>query len=376
MKFIKLSLVAVLATNSAFAGGDIEPVVAPVVEEVMSNTTIAGKLTGYYYTDDSVDLFDKRSSQLGTAATLDVTHKFTKNIAMNFTAVGFANAMNDHDIGFFEGERSGAFMNVANITASFADTTVILGRQLLDTPMLGSFDWLLAPSGFEAYTVANSSIDNLTLVGSYVRTMRANNTGNDFVNLTDIGDGNNWTLGAAYDNNAINGSVWYYNVDAGDYTQVYVDAGYDFGVAKVDAQYVYTDKTNEEESNALGIKASATLGTFNLMTAYVNVADNTVGYVERDALYTSSWNTMTSNSIGDAFKVEAGTEFASVTASASYAYYEYDNGMGSEDGHEIDVILGYNITTAIDINAVYTNTDYGDCTGDINALEIYANYKF
>jgi len=344
MKLIKLSLAVALATGSAFAGGDIEPVVAPLVEEVASNTTVAGKLTGYYYTNDSVDLFDKRSSQFGTAATLDVTHKFTENIAMNFTAVGFANVMNEYDIGFMEGEKSGAFINVANITATFMDTTFILGRQLLDTPMLGSFDWLLAASGFEAYTVANSSIENLTLVGSYIRTIRANNTGNDFVNLTDIGDGNNWTLGAAYDNKTINGSVWYYNVDAGDYTQVYVDAGYNFGVAKIDAQYIYTDITNEDESNAFGIKASATLGAFNLMAAYVNVTDNTVRYVERDALYTSSWNSMTSNSIGDAFKVEAGTKFADITASASYAYYEYDNGIGSEDGQEIDIILGYDIT--------------------------------
>ena len=44
-------------------------------------------------------------------------------------------------------------------------------------------------------------------------------------------------------------------------------------------------------------------------------------------------------------------------------------------GHEIDLILSYNITDAIDINAIYSNTDFGD-DNDINALEIYANYKF
>jgi len=380
MKFTKLSLIAALAVSSAFAGGDIEPVTTPVVVEE-SATTISGKLTGYYYTDDLVDLFDEDSSAFGTAVTLDVTHKFTDNIAMNFSAIGYANLMDN----YMENEKSGAFINVANITATFMDTTFILGRQLLDTPMLGGFDWLLAPGAFEAYTVANSSIENLTLVASYVRTWRPNNSGNNFFNLTSDSDmqeltedltaqgGDNWTVGAAYDNKTISGSIWYYNVDAGDYTQIYTDAGYNFEVAKIEAQYVNTNYGIAIDSDAFGIKASATLGGFSLMAAYENVSDNTVGFVGRDTLYTSSWNTFTSNSVGDAFKVEAGGEFAGLTASASYAYYEYEN--ETTEGHEIDVILGYNITDSIDINAVYSNTDYGS-GDDTNALEIYANYKF
>ena len=281
MKFTKLSLVAALAVSAAFAGGDIEPVPAPVVEE-FPQTTISGKITGYYITDDSgkdltptesYDMFDKDWSQLGLAATLDVTHKFTENIAANFGAVGYLNTNGQDQFGttygylpngYFEGQDNGAFINVANLTATFMDTTFVLGRQLLDTPMLGGFDWLLAPGAFEAYTVVNSSIENVTLVGSYVRTWRQNDTGDNWINLTDIDDGNNWTVGAAYDNKTISGSVWYYNVDAGavdpdKYGQVYVDGGYDFSVAKVVAQYVNTNYDTAIDSNVYGIKATATL---------------------------------------------------------------------------------------------------------------------
>ena len=60
MKLTKLSLVAALAVSAAFAGGDIEPVPAPVAE--FPQTTISGKATAYYYTDDSVDMFDTLSS--------------------------------------------------------------------------------------------------------------------------------------------------------------------------------------------------------------------------------------------------------------------------------------------------------------------------
>jgi hypothetical protein len=101
MKITKLSLVAVMAISSAFAGGDIapvEPVVeAPVVEAAAcnSNTTISGKAQAYYYTNDSVDLFDQDSSQLGTAITLDVSHKLFDGVTANFSAVGYANTMSE-----------------------------------------------------------------------------------------------------------------------------------------------------------------------------------------------------------------------------------------------------------------------------------------
>ncbi|KYJ86527.1 hypothetical protein [Sulfurovum riftiae] len=400
MKFTKLSLVAALAVSAAVAGGDIAP--APVVVEEAPQTTISGKLTGYYITADngtdltpvSYDMFDKDWSQLGLAATLDVNHKFTDNIAMNLGAVGYVNTNRDIPFDYigeyFEGEPHGAFINVANITATFMDTTFILGRQLLNTPMLSGFDWLLAPGSFEAYTVANSSIENVTLIGSYVRTWRINNTGDNWIDLTDIDDGNNWTVSAAYDNKTISGSVWFYNVDAFEafydkYTQVYVDAAYDFGAAKVYAQYVNTNYDVEEASNVFGAKATATLGSFDLMAAYVNVSDNLAGWVGvMDGLYTSSWNTATGASLGNNFKVEAATEFAGLTASASYAYYEYDESAPTDnEGHEVDVILGYDFKNTdivvikdMDINLVYTNTNYGANTEDINALEIYANYKF
>ena len=274
MKLTKLSLVAALAISSAFAGGDIAPLEPVVAAPVENMTTINGKLTGYYITDDSsaaYDMFDTDGSQLGLAATLDVTHKFTENIAANFSAVGYLNTNRDplfNYIGqYFEGNENCAIFIVANITATFSDTTLVLGRQLLDTPMLGGFDWLLAPGAFEAYTAVNSSFENVTLVGSYIRTWRPNNSGDNWIDLTNINDGNNWTLGAVYDNKTINGSIWYYNVDAALYSQVYVDAGYNFGAAKLDAQYVNTSYDLVDDSNAYGAKISGELSSFSLMAA-------------------------------------------------------------------------------------------------------------
>ena len=369
MKLTKLSLVAVMAMGTAFAGGDIAPVEPAVVEapvvEVASATTIDGKAQAYYYSDDSVDLFDNESSALGLAATLDVSHKLTDNISANFSAVGFTNAISDN---YMEGEETGAFFNVANITATFGDTTAVLGRQLIDTPMLGGFDWLLAPGAFEAYTLVNGSVSNLTLVASYVAKWRPNNSGTEFIDLTDIGDGNNWTVGAAY-SDGFNASVWYYNVDAADYTQVYADAGTSLSGFDVSAQFVSTDYGTGDDSTAFGIKVATSVSGFDLSAAYNDNSDAPVGYVGRDSLYTSSWNSFAANDIGGSFKVAAATELSGMAVEASYADYE-------EAGNEFDLIVGYGVSDSVSLDAIYSNTKYTEDEDATNALELIATYKF
>ncbi len=391
MKLTKLSLVATLVISSAFAEGDIEARPLPVVQ--FPQTTVTGKNALYYYSDDNSALFDNESSLLGAAVTLDVAHKFNANITANFTAIGITNLKGAAPLAaigrFFEQEKSSAIFNVANITANYSDTTFILGRQLLETPMISGFAWLLDTGAFEAYTAVNSSIENVTLIGSYIRTWRPDNSGTNFIDLTDIDDGHNWTVSAGYDNKVISANVWYYNVDAGaaavtgldKYTQIYADGAYDFEVAKVFAQYVNTaySLNTLEASNVFGAKGTTTIGSFDLMAAYVNVSDEQASWIGiMDSLYTSSWNTATGASLGNNFKAEVSTEFAKISASLSYAYYEYgQNEIAgiADDGQEIDLILGYDITDAIDAHVIYTNTDYG-MGDDTNALELYANYKF
>jgi hypothetical protein len=377
MKFTTLSLVATLALSSAYAGGDITPIEAPVaVAPAESATTIAGKLTAYYITDDSTDDFFGDQGQLAAGATLDVSHKFSSWLTANASVLGYVNALNDTDStwGFFEKERDGAFFNTANLTGTFGDTTVVAGRQLLATPMVQGYDWLLAPASFEAYTVVNNSIENVTLVGAYITKLRGNNSG-DFQNNL---EGENWTIGAAYDDKTISASVWYYNVDAADYTQIYADAGYNFTSFKVEGQYVGTDFGVATDATAFGLKASTSLLGFDLSAAYNNLADNVTGYVSWNGLYTNQWNaTVADQFIGskgdsiNAFKVAASTTISDISTEVSYA--SFDN-----DFYEANVILGYEFTESIDGGIVYSNTQSAIWipNTDVNQLEIYANYKF
>jgi hypothetical protein len=355
MKFTKLSLIAVLAVSGAFAG------------EVNSDTTVAGKGQLYYYTTDNGgngDLFDNQSTASSGAITLDVTHKVTNNISANFTAIGYSHLGDSLGENKMEGKHTGTYFNVANLTGILGDTTLIAGRQLLDTPMLGSFDWLLAPSGFEAYTIANKSIDKVTLIASYVNKLRGNNSGDNFVKLKD----DNYAFGLAY-SDAISANLWYYNIDQADYTEVYGDISGKVNNITFSVQGVSTDYDRGDDSTGYGAKISTKIDDTELSVAYNDISDRVAGMVEVDSIYTSSWNIFASQDIGSSWKVEGSKEFSGVSATMSYADYE-------TVGNEFDLILGYKIADNKSLDAIFTNTKYGEDSDAENALEIIGTYTF
>jgi len=343
-------------------------VVASATEAKKSDTTVDGKAQLYYYTTDGDKLFSEESTNAGGAVTLNVSHKFSDAVSANFTAIGY-DSLGSSVGGAMEGNKhtSDAYFGQANIVASMGGTTAIVGRQQLDTPMLGSFDWLLAPSHFEAGVVAHK-MDSLTLIGAYVTKLRANNSGTEFVKLVD----DNYALGMAY-SGVVDANLWYYNVDAGGYTQIYVDVSEEKKGATYAVQGVSTNYDDGEDSMAYGIKVEGEVDGWAMSIAYNNVQDRVVGYVEVDSLYASSWNTFASTMLDNSFKAEVSKELSGVATTLSYAQYD--------DGSELDVILGYKIAKNISVDAIFANTDYLPDEDGVDAdaeksLEFIATYTF
>ena len=337
-------------------------------------TEVKGKGQLYYYTTDNTgagSLFDKESTQSAGAVTLDVTHKVSDAITANFSAVGHSHLGDSLGENKLEGSRAGGYFNVANLTGTFGDTTVVVGRQLLATPMLGGFDWLLAPGAFEAATVVNNSVDKFTFIASYVNKWRGNNSGDTFGKLAD----DNYAFGVAY-SDVVDANLWFYNVDNGGngvvalpYTQVYTDVSKDLNGVTLSGQAVKTDYDAGVDSTAYGLKVGTALSGVDVAVAYNHVEDRAAGMVGVDSIYTSSWNSFASQDIGDSWKVEASKEISGVSTSVSYADYE-------TNGNELDVILGYTVSDTTSVDAIFTNTKYKEANDADNALELIATYNF
>ena len=334
---------------------------------VVQATEVQGKGQVYYYTTDNSgagSLFEKESTQSAAAVTLDVNHKITDGITANFSAVGHSHLGDALGETKMEGSRTGGYFNVANLTGTFGDNTVVVGRQLLATPMLGGFDWLLAPGSFEAATLVNKSVDKFTFIASFVNKWRGNNSGDNFTKLAD----NNYAFGMVY-NDSVDANLWYYNVDALAYTQIYADVAKDLNGVVLSGQVASTDYDAGDDSLAYGFKVGTALSGVDVAVAYNHVEDRSAGMVGIDSMYTSSWNNFASQDVGDSWKVEASKEISGVSTSVSFADYE-------TNGNELDVILGYALSDNSSVDAIFTNTKYSEDSDADNALEIIGTYNF
>ena len=330
-------------------------------------TTVAGKGQLYYYTTSDEKLFDEKSTSSAASVTFDIKHKISDTMSANFTTIGHSHLGNDLGEVHMEGARTGGFFNVVNLTGVKKDISFVLGRQLLDTPMLGSFDWLLAPSAFEAYTLGYQVNNQVAVIGSYVNKFRANNTGDSFFKLED----ENYAIGVAY-RDGIEANLWFYRLDDTnlDYSQFYLDASESIDGINLSLQAVTTNYGAGEDSLSYGIKASSQTAGLEYSLAFNHISDREAGMVGIDSIYTSSWNIFASQDIGNSWKAEISDEVASgLSTTISYADYE-------TLGHSFDLILSYPYTSSISLDAIYANTKYHKDSSSKNSLEFVATYGF
>ena len=182
MKIAKMSLVtALLLGSSAYA---------------FENTNVSGDARFFYSTFDGndADLFGKDSStadagvRLGLTTDIDETFKagvtgyavstlgLEKQIATNV----WSGAHLDMDTDEVEYPTTGWFAE-AWLEATFGKTTAKAGRMELDTPLVFTEGWGVAPNTFEAATVTNTDLPDTTLTAAWI----ANGNGYSQFLLTD-----------------------------------------------------------------------------------------------------------------------------------------------------------------------------------------------
>jgi len=312
MKFTKLSLVAALAVSAAFAGGDIEPVAAPVVET--SPWEFSGDAKLYYSStnvEDGVSLFDQEGAAGQAALNLDLSYTFASTWKLNMGLTGlatlglddsvvsgvwlYAGAGSDASGSQFTSVGDALWIDTFNITGTAFDgkATFILGRTELDTPLAFSETWSIANNTFDAAVAMVKPIEELTLVAGYIYDGNGNadrlgtfaresagftgSTG--YFPIAGIEEGA-WTVAAIGTISDITLQAWYYDV-INVAQAVWAQADADFSGFTVGGQYAWmtgdstlTDALGDfDDSSAFAGKLGYKMDAFNVWAAYSSVDD-------------------------------------------------------------------------------------------------------
>jgi len=395
MNKLSLSLVAIAMMSSA-AMADI------------SSKSFDGSASLFYGTNDANDgdLFNKGQSygnaavQLGGAASVGSCDTcVTLNYGLTgVTTMGLENTLVgatwiNHTL------EDAIWIDTLNLSFhplnGISNTTMVLGRQALDTPMVFSEGWNIAKNTYDAAVVVNNDIVDTTLVGAWVG--RSNNAGSGTaltVNATDGFSDNSFdsflTPEGAYAFGAVTklipmvtAQAWYYIAPtAANVTWLQADGEYaGFGLG---AQYAMLDADDDSDGSAYAVKIGYNYEGLGLSAAYSSVdamtgTSKALGFKnlgnDQSKLYTEAWWDFdhVAESDTDSFNVTA-TYSAEGIADLGVFYTNADHAT-DPDLTELTVTAGRDFGN-LNLTAAYINTDIDGAADTQNDLQLYAVYTF
>jgi len=379
MKFIQLSLITALAVSTAMG----------------ADATISGDAKVFYSTTDVADgdLFNKTSAMGDASVSLDYSRDIAEGVTLNagisgVSTLGLENTAVsatwvDHAL------EDRFWFDTANITAKLGNTTAVIGRQKLDTPLAFTETWNIVENTFDAFTFVNGDLPDTTLVASAVTRANGPFEFTDFQGgQTDLGDGI-YAVGAvtkAIPNTTA--QAWYYSsntvLDKDDKVWVQADVdvieGLTFG-----AQYgmALADADNQDDASVMAVKLGYDAGVAQLYAAYSQADDqgsntfqNYAGY-GASPLYTEAWWNFgyVSNPDAQAVAVGASADLSGVALSAQYTSVTNDT-MGVAGEMDEVTLTANKKLGALDTTLALINTSSDDDAMDGNTVQLYLSVPF
>jgi len=384
MKLAKLSLAAIVVAGlatSSFA--------ADSLADAFKNGKVNGAVQAYYWTRDTgtadADIF---------TSGLDISYETAKynGFAFKATFQGTASPFADVDAKtiFIDDEYgSGAQLSEAYISYSMKNTTVLVGRMYLDTPLVASSGSRVTKQAFQGAAVINTDVPNTTLIAGYVNKYQPRTDGAGNIGEFDaIGTDGAYTLAAI--NKSIAGlTLTAAYADVIDSTVVaYAEAAYEgkassftYGLA---AQYYYTDYDASVpvvgglDTNLFGVKATVGVGDFSFVAAY-SKTDDAAGVTPglgggADLAYTGSpLNSDSYAADTEAYKI--GASYA-IMKNANVGLSYTVNEFGTTENSYTAVEADYAFEGALKgLSVALTYEDQGK-DADGNEMRLNVNYKF
>ena len=306
---------------------------------------------------------------------------------------------------FDENGKSFILLSQAYLDWKWCNTEIKLGRQILDTPHADSDDIRMMPNYFEAYTITNTDIDNLTLSAGIIDKMAGWENGVNSPDFVDVGEtlGVNKIDGIYYASASYEGikdlslSLWYYHYsDIADV--VYAEAGYSYTFSKnttftLGLQYDGSHQTGaallgKQDADTYGISLEAEFADLGLtVLAAYNQDDGETGATGLSlggGPFFTSMEDQTLDAIGSsgkAWTVGAGYNFENLgindlTFGVAYGSFEADDASVYKS-REIDAVLEYSLSEKFSVTAAFASIDHRVATmEDYDQFRLIANYNF
>ncbi len=315
------------------------------------------------------------------------------------------NSLNLNGDFFDEKGKSFILLSQAYLDWKWCNTEIKLGRQILDTPHADSDDIRMMPNYFEAYTITNTDIDNLTLTAGMIDKIAGWENGVNSPDFVDVGE----TLGihkidgiyyasASYEGiKDLSLSLWYYHYsDIADV--VYAEAGYNYRLSKdttftLGLQYDGSHQTGasllgKQDAQTYGVSVEAEFEDLGVTVLAAYNQDNgdtgAMGLSLGGGSFFTSMEDQTLDAIGsagEAWIIGAGYNFGKLGINdlifgIAYGNFEADD-ASLYKSREIDAILEYSYSEKLSVNAAFASVDHRvDLMEDYDQFRLIVNYNF
>ena len=409
MKLVKMSLAAAMLMGaSAYALDDVK---------------FNGEAKLWYQTTDSTDLFDQASSVGQASFVLGMTGKASDTVSFNLETTALdtlgleSNLVSGVTAGTTMADGTATtlgdavatqwWVSQANLAIKLGNTTAVLGRQALDTPLAFTEKWNVVKNTFDAAVVVNSDIPNTTLVAAYVgkenSAATANSTAGNNGTVVNGGTFQSYAAGlggsgGAYAVGAVFAGVpdvtmqgWYYNVlDLATAYWLQVDGkvalGNDMGLS-YGVQYANVELDGADANTAYALKVGYSVSGVNMNASYSSVSDdnlagvgmNNVTTQDQTKLYTGAGLNGQLLAMGSHINVagpdtSAWTVGVDTTVSGATLMAEYTSVDAANVDKSMWAVAAVTNVAGIDLLAGVTGADTG--TADVTAVRITAGLKF
>lgn len=356
-------LCALFLCKSAF-GDDLQ--------SALQNGTVNGNLRAYYNTREyeSDGKTDEAAFALGGALRAESAQWNSVKLGLGYyTAQDLGT--NDDDPAEVN-KRLGSDLEVlgeAYVTATEFNSTFTLGRQKINTPFANAGDAFIIPFTFEAISLTNTALENITIEAAHINTIKNRNSA-EFIDvgkwssnrygITSTATSGTSILGVKYTHSGLSLAAWYYTY-SDLFDTLYGQANYTFEpigaiTPFLAAQMMTQSESGDEllgtvDSTLLGVQGGIQFETSKLTLAYNSVAEEDDSFNNGAFLtpYTYSTSPIFTNNMlttlentdaGDASKITYNLQWHALAFKVSYAVFDFEQAV---DRNATDLDLTYKL---------------------------------